>query len=180
MSRIGKKTIVLPGKVEFNYNADTNLVEVKGPLGKLSLTLDKHVTIKQEGENVNLVVENETNKFQRAIWGTNRALVYNMIVGVTEGFKKDMELNGVGYKMELTGDLLTLYIGFSHTVPVKVPSAIKLTLVKNLLTGHSSDNQLIGNFFNTIHNMKPCDPYKGKGFKFPGRFYRRKVVKKTK
>ena len=63
MSRIGKKTIVLPGKVEFNYNADTNLVEVKGPLGKLSLTLDKHVTIKQEGENVNLIVENETNKF---------------------------------------------------------------------------------------------------------------------
>lgn len=180
MSRIGKKTIVLPSKVEFNYNVDTNLVKVKGPLGELSLTLDKHVTIKQESNELNLVVENEKNKFQRAIWGTNRALVYNMIVGVSEGYKKDMELNGVGYKMELKDSLLTLYIGFSHTVPVIIPDAIKLTLVKNLLTGHSSDKQLIGNFFNTIHNMKPCDPYKGKGFKFPGRYYRRKVVKKTK
>jgi large subunit ribosomal protein L6 len=101
-----------------------------------------------------------------------------MVIGVSTGFTKELELNGVGYKMELSGQTLTVYIGFSHPVKLDIHPAIKLSLNKNLLSGTSYDKQLLNNFFGNLHEMKPCDPYKHKGFKFPGRFYIKKVGKK--
>jgi len=102
-----------------------------------------------------------------------------MVQGVATGYNKELELNGVGFRMEL-GKQLILYIGYSHPVNVDIPDDIKLTLEKNVLKGTSIDKQSLGNFFSYVHNLKPCDVYKQKGFKFPGRFYRKKVGKKGK
>ena len=96
-----------------------------------------------------------------------------------EFIEKEVELNGVGFRMELAKDL-TCFLGFSHPVVLPIPSQISLNLEKNVLKGKSIDKQLLGNFFSNLHNIKPCDVYKQKGFKFPGRFYRKKVGKKGK
>lgn len=177
MSRIGKKIITIPSNVQVKFAE--NILTAKGPKGELSMKVPPVVKLNQNGSEISFEVENENNKFSRALWGTTRANANNIITGVSEGFSKTLELNGVGYKMEL-GSKLTLYIGFSHTVVVEIPESIKLELVKNTLSGTSCDKQKIGDFFTNIHDMKPCDVYKHKGFKFPDRFYRKKVGKKGK
>jgi large subunit ribosomal protein L6 len=179
MSRIGKKQIVLPAGVTLNYSPENRLVEVSGPLGKLSQTIQPFVSLKMDGDRVSVLVDRPDTKYQAAIWGTTRAIINNMVDGVSKGFSKEMELNGVGYKMELGSELI-LYIGYSHPVKVTIPQGITLTLNKNVLSGKSIDKQLLGNFFTNVHNMKPCDVYKQKGFKFPDRFYRKKAGKKAK
>ncbi|MGL4759770.1 MAG: 50S ribosomal protein L6 [Patescibacteria group bacterium] len=177
MSRIGKKIISVPAGVTVSY-AD-NVLSAKGPKGELSMKVPPIVNLKQEGSEISFSIENENHIKSKALWGTTRANANNIITGVSEGFSKTLELNGVGYKMEL-GSKLTLYIGFSHPVVVEIPSEIKLELNKNTLSGTSCDKQKIGDFFTNIHDMKPCDVYKHKGFKFPDRFYRKKVGKKGK
>jgi large subunit ribosomal protein L6 len=179
MSRIGKKVIVLPSGVTFNYDNSTNLVSVKGSLGELSKKFITQVGFNIENGEVVVTIKDESDDFQKAMWGTARSIVNNMVEGVSKGFTKEIELNGVGYRMELANEL-TLYIGFSHPVKVQIPSGIKLTLNKNLLSGTSADKELLGDFFSKIFNMKPCDVYKHKGFKFPGKFYKKKVGKKGK
>lgn len=180
MSRIGKKIIAIPAGVNVNFDPKTNIIKVKGVLGELSCPILPFVILKIEPTEIQLEIQNPQEKKQKAMWGTTRALIANLVEGVTKGFEKQLELNGVGYKMELTGQNLTLYIGFSHTVKINVPTGIKLTLNKNLLSGICNDKQQIGNFFAHIFKLKPCDVYKHKGFKFPGVFYRKKVVKKSK
>ena len=180
MSRIGKKIIAIPVGVSVQFDPKTNIIKVKGPLGELSCPVLPFVILKIEPTEIQLEIQNPQEKKQKAMWGTTRALIANLVEGVTKGFEKQLELNGVGYKMELVGQNLTLYIGFSHTVKINVPSGIKLTLNKNLLSGTCNDKQQIGNFFAHIFKLKPCDVYKHKGFKFPGVFYRKKVVKKSK
>jgi len=180
MSRIGKKEIIVPKEVTVEYNQSERLFTAKGPLGQLSVSLLDFVTIKIEEDKINIVVDNEGVKFQRAMWGTSRALIQNSISGVVKPFTKEVTLSGVGYRMELSGANLVLYIGYSHPIKIDVPQIIKLNLDKNTLTGESIDKQSLGAFFTNIHNMKPADPYKHKGFKFPGRFYKKKVGKKAK
>jgi large subunit ribosomal protein L6 len=178
MSRIGKKIITVPAGVTVDYVQP--VFKAKGPKGELSMNVPPAIKLNLEGDQITFEINDHRNKIASALWGTTRANANNIVVGVSEGFKKTLELNGVGYKMDLQGDKLTLNIGFSHQVVVAVPTAIKLELVKNTLTGTSPDKQLIGDFFTNIHNMKPCDVYKHKGFKFPERFYRKKVGKKGK
>jgi large subunit ribosomal protein L6 len=180
MSRIGKMIMEVPSGTTLEYKESENIITVKGVQGVLSLNLPHFVKVIKDRSAYTIKVDNENDKKQRACWGTYRALVNNMIVGVSAGFKREMELNGVGYKMELSGSLLTLYIGYSHSVKVQVPPTIKLVLNKNVIAGESIDKQCLGDFFMKIHNMKPCDVYKQKGFKIPGRFYRKKVGKKAK
>lgn len=180
MSRIGKKLIPIPVGVTVNFDPKTLLLKIKGPLGELSQDIHPFINFSYENNEIEVKIKNETEKKQKAIWGTTRAIVANMVDGVTKGFEKQIELNGVGYKMELAGQNLTLYIGFSHLVKLDVPTGIKLTLNKNMLSGTCNDKQQIGNFFASIFRLKPCDVYKHKGFKFPGVFYRKKVVKKSK
>ncbi len=179
MSRIGKKTITLPSGVSFNFDEPNKVVTVKGALGELKAKVTSFVGFKIENNELSVQILNQENDFQKAIWGTTRSIVNNMVEGVNKGYTKEIELNGVGYRMELGSDL-TLHIGYSHPVKVVIPSGIKLTLNKNLLTGTSIDKELLGNFFSQIFHLKPCDVYKHKGFKFPGQFYRKKVGKKGK
>ena len=180
MSRIGKKIINLPENVLVSQDNALNKIDVKGKLGNLSIVLPAYLNLEINNNNICVTVKDEQDKKQRSSWGTYRSLVNNIVVGVSEGFKREMELNGVGFKMELVGKLLTLNIGFSHTVKIDVPEAITLDINKNLISGSSIDKQLLGDFFMKIHNMKPCDVYKQKGFKIPGRYYRKKVGKKAK
>jgi large subunit ribosomal protein L6 len=176
MSRVGKKLIPIDQNVKVELN--DNRVVVSGPNGTLTTTILDFVSVKIEDNNISVSVIKESDKFQKANWGTARAIIANMVTGVSKGFAKEMGLNGVGFKMDVTGDILTLNIGFSHPVKIKVPKEIKLTITKNVLSGTSFDKQLLNNFFGNIHEMKPCDPYKQKGFKFPNRFYVKKVGKK--
>ena len=178
MSRIGKKTISVPEKVTIEFDPQTRICNIKGPLGELNQPIMDFVSVNLEGQEIDLTIKDEKNRLQKSIWGTTRALINNMIVGVTNGYTKELELNGVGYRMELSGSELTLFVGFSHSIKIPIPQGIKLSLNKNILSGTSIDKQLIGNFFSSIHNIKPCEPYKHKGFKFPGRFYAKKVGKK--
>jgi large subunit ribosomal protein L6 len=176
MSRVGKKLIPIDQNVKVELN--DNQVSVSGPNGSLTSTILSFVSVKIDNNTLEVTVENEKDKFQKANWGTARAIIANMVTGVSKGFTKEMELNGVGFKMDITGNILTLNIGFSHPVKITIPEAIKLAITKNLLSGSSYDKQLLNNFFGNIHEMKPCDPYKQKGFKFPNRFYVKKVGKK--
>jgi large subunit ribosomal protein L6 len=176
MSRVGKKLIPINSSITFKN--DNNNITITGKNGSLTSKFLDFVKVEHTPTEISISVTDADNKFQRANWGTARAIISNMVHGVDVGYSKELELNGVGFKMELVGQNLTLFIGFSHTVKLIAPDAIKLTVVKNLLTGTSYDKQLLNNFFGNIHEMKPCDPYKQKGFKFPGRFYIKKVGKK--
>ena len=178
MSRIGKMIIDLPENVD--VTVENTLVKVKGPKGELSQELLNFVSVTQKDKQLNIAVTKEENKFQRAMWGTSRALINNLVVGVSEGYTKKLELNGVGFRMAVQGKQLVLNIGYSHPVTIDIPEEITLKVEKNELIGESIDKQLLGDFFTRIHNLKPADPYKHKGFKFPGRFYRKKVGKKAK
>jgi large subunit ribosomal protein L6 len=178
MSRIGKKIIEIPSGVTVSVDSAAHTVTVQGKLGTLSEQYLPFITVLQEGTTLTVGIADTDDSHQAAMWGTTRALIANMIIGVSVGFTKELELSGVGFKMELAGSKLTLYIGFSHPVIVEIPAGITVQLNKNTLTGHSADKQLIGHFFTMIHNKKSADPYKHKGFKFPGRFYPKKVGKK--
>lgn len=177
MSRIGKKIIILPAGVSVAINGQE--VSVKGPLGELKTNIHPSIKAVLNGSELTFEIQDEKAKGVQAQWGTARANVNNLVVGVSEGFTRTLELNGVGYKMEL-GAKLTLFIGFSHQVIVEIPAGIKLELNKNVLTGKSADKHALGDFMTNVHDMKPCEVYKHKGFKFPERFYRKKAAKKTK
>ncbi len=181
MSRIGKKVILVPNTAQLAFDENTNVIRVIGPLGELQFKLHPRVKLNVENNQVSVSIEDKNDRKQRAIWGTSRAIINNMIQGVTTGFSKEVELNGVGFKMELQSNQkkLVVYIGFSHPVYVDIPDGIQLSLEKNKLVGKSIDKQLIGDFFANLHNMKPCDPYKQKGFRFPGKYYLKKVGKKA-
>jgi len=179
MSRIGKKIIELNDKTKVDYNKESRLLTVTGPLGSLKMVINSLVELDILEKTIEVKIEDPEQKEQRSMWGTTRALIGNMVNGVNEPFKKEIDLSGVGFKMEL-GKQLVLHIGFSHPVNVDIPEGVKLNLNKNTLTGESIDKQLIGDFFTKIHNMKPADIYKHKGFKFPGRYYPKKVGKKGK
>jgi len=177
MSRIGKQAVTIPSGVTVHYDSTTRLLTVKGSKGELSQTIHSLVAIEVSNTEIQFSVADPENKVQRALWGTMRANAANMVQGVSQGFTKKLELNGVGYRMEL-GKELVLHIGFSHPVTVIIPETIKLTLNKNVLEGESADKQALGDFFTTVHDMKPCEPYKQKGFQFPGRYYPKKEGKK--
>lgn len=178
MSRIGKKIIAVPAGVTVTLDSVKNAVHVKGKLGELSEVFLPFITITQEASEINLTIKDENDRLQKAMWGTARALLNNMIVGVSEGYTKQLELNGVGYRMEMQGTNLKLALGFSHPVVVPIPTGVKVVIDKNLMTMTSHDKQLLGHFAQKVHDLKPCEPYKHKGFKYPGKFYPKKVGKK--
>jgi large subunit ribosomal protein L6 len=180
MSRIGKLPISLPAKVEISV-AGNNVVTVKGPKGSLSEKIDSEIAVKIE-DGI-LVVERPTDqKRHRAMHGLYRALINNMIVGVTEGYTSHLELFGVGYRVENTGNLITFTIGYSHPVMFFVPKEIEVVTKMDkgipptvILTG--IDKQLLGQVCAKIRGFKKQDPYKGKGILFKGEVIRRKAGK---
>ncbi len=176
MSRIGKMPITLPANVEVNV-AEGNLVTVKGPRGTLTQKLSDKMTITQEG-NVITVTRPNDEKENRSLHGLTRTLVSNMVTGVTEGYKKELDVNGVGYRVAKEGKKLVMNIGFSHQVIVEEPEGITIdvpTPNKIVISGNSK--QHVGQFAAEVREKRPPEPYKGKGIKYTDEVIRRKEGK---
>ncbi|MDP2631922.1 MAG: 50S ribosomal protein L6 [Candidatus Uhrbacteria bacterium] len=180
MSRIGKKSILVPSGVAVEINGQT--VKVKGPKGELELVLHECATVeKKTGENGDLLeVTVKDPKGDAAMWGTMRALLANMIHGVTEGWSKALELNGVGFRMNLQGSKLVMKLGFSHEVEFKIPDGINASVEGNVITISGVDTALVGHVAAEIRGLKKPEPYKGKGFRYTDEVVRRKVGKAAK
>jgi large subunit ribosomal protein L6 len=176
MSRIGKKAVAVPSGVTVTISGQT--VEVKGPKGQLSWTLPEEIEVKQEGAELNLTKKVENTRAQ-AMWGLSRTLVSNMVVGVTTGFEKTLELVGVGYRAAMKGDALSMQLGFSHDVDVPPPSGITFAVPKQTEIKISGiDKQVVGEIASQIRGLRPPEPYKGKGVRYAGEVVRRKEGKK--
>ena len=179
MSRIGKMPITLPAGVEVTV-ADGNVVTVKGPKGTLEQKFHHNMIIKVEGSEV-LVSRPNDEKENRSLHGLTRTLLHNMVVGVTDGFKKNLEVNGVGYRAQKTGTQLVLSIGFSHPVTVDEIPGITIDVPDaNHITISGIDKQLVGQFAAEVRGKRPPEPYKGKGIKYANEVIIRKVGKTGK
>ncbi len=177
MSRIGKLPINVPSNVEVTIT-DTEIT-VKGPKGTLTQALHANVNVTME-ENVITVNPIDETKFSRSLHGLYRSLINNMVEGVTTGYKKQLEIIGVGYRVAQKGTNLEFQLGFSHPVTFAVPSDVKVTLEQgktNIITLESHDKQLIGQVASDIRSLKKPEPYKGKGIRYVGEYVRRKAGK---
>lgn len=183
MSRIGKLPVQIPEKVTVNVNSD-NLVTVKGPLGELTQQIDPAIALEINQSEI-IVNRKSEEKDHRAKHGLYRSLIANMVVGVSQGFEKQQELVGVGYKAECTNQLLDLALGYSHNILFELPPEINVE-VKSEKRGNSTivlksiDKQLLGQVAAKIRSLRPPEPYKGKGIKFVGEELRRKAGKSAK
>lgn len=180
MSRIGKLPINLPAGVTVNIS-DTNLVSVKGPLGELTQAVDKDLKVEVAGNEIILSRPSES-KNHKSLHGLYRSLIANMVTGVSEGYKKELELVGVGYRAEAKGQNLELSLGFSHEVNILLPDEVKIETKTErrsnpIITLTCIDKQLIGHVTAKIRSLRPPEPYKGKGIKFVGEQLRRKAGK---
>ena len=179
MSRIGNKVINVPAGVTVNV-ADNNNVTVKGPKGELNFKFNDELEISVSATEVAVKRPNDT-KEMKALHGTTRALLNNMVKGVSEGFKKQLEINGVGYRAALQGNKLVLSAGYSHNVEMEVPAGLKVELPKNTTIIISGiDKQLVGQFAAEIREVRKPEPYKGKGIKYSYETIRRKEGKTAK
>ena len=179
MSRIGKAPIEIPAGVTVQVNGNT--VTVKGPKGELSQEINPDIHVAVEDGHV-VVTRPDDERDHRSMHGLYRALIHNMVVGVSEGYKKEMELVGVGYRATSTGQVLELSLGFSHAIFIKLPKEIKVEAKsernKNpLIILESADKQLLGQVCAKIRSLRKPEPYKGKGIKFVGEIIRRKSGK---
>jgi large subunit ribosomal protein L6 len=178
MSRIGKLPIKVPDKV--NVLIDQNKIVVKGPKGELSKTLPDSIKIIQNDKIIK-VTPNETNNSSQQLYGTYRSLIDNMIKGVTNGFQKKLELQGVGYRSQVDGKNLILNVGYSHQVKILSPEGIKLSVEGNTnITVSGLDKELVGQVAADIRLVRPPEPYKGKGIRYQGEYVRKKVGKAGK
>lgn len=177
MSRIGKLPIPVLDKA--NVAIDGQTVRVDGPKGKLEKTFDSSVKIELvEGEI--RVTPADSSRHSRAMFGTVRSIINNMVVGVVDGYEKKLEIKGVGFRAALKGDLLDLALGYSHPVEVKIPEGITVTVTENTkLTVAGADKQIVGEITATIFSYFPAEPYKGKGVHIVGQYVRRKEGKKS-
>jgi large subunit ribosomal protein L6 len=179
MSRIGRKPVEIPKGVQVSITKDT--VAVKGPKGSLTLKRHAKIEIKQakdeEGKDVVVFDRKGNDGPERAAHGLMRALVNNMFIGVTQGFTRQLEINGVGYKAEIKGPNITLSLGFSHPIEYKLPEGITAKTDKNLLILSGIDRQSLGGAAAKIRSFRPPEPYKGKGIKYLEETVRRKAGK---
>jgi large subunit ribosomal protein L6 len=176
MSRIGKKPITIPPKVKVAINAEGSVL-VEGPKGKLEWKLPSTISAKVEGEQlaINRIGEDRQD---RALHGLSRALLANMVAGVTDGFKRDMEIHGVGFKAAVQGKILNLSLGKSHPILFNIPEGVKITVNENTkISIEGIDNQVVGQCAANIRAYYPPEPYKGKGVRFAGEQLRRKEGK---
>ena len=179
MSRIGLKPIVLPAGVDFSVDGN-NTVTVKGPNGTLTQDVNKDITITVNGSEITLQRPSD-DKEHRSLHGLYRALIANMVTGVTEGFKKTLEVNGVGYRVQASGSKLTMNLGFSHQVIMDAPEGIKVECPSaNSIVISGADKQKVGQFAAQVREKRPPEPYKGKGIKYSDEHIRRKEGKAGK
>ncbi|TAK03293.1 50S ribosomal protein L6 [Patescibacteria group bacterium] len=177
MSRVGKKPIPVPEAV--TVTIDGQQVCVKGPLGELRATVHPavSVTLAEGGKAVELTVKDQEDVFERSLWGTWRANIANMVVGVTAGFTKALEVNGVGFRVTLSGKKLVLALGFSHDIDFPIPEGITAKVEKNVITLSGPDKIQVGEIAAQIRSLKKPEPYKGKGIKYLDETIRRKAGK---
>jgi large subunit ribosomal protein L6 len=177
MSRVGKKPVPIPAGV--TANIDGQVFKVKGPKGALQLQLHQDVAAKLDGGEIKVDPVNETQR-ARAMWGTYRALVANLIEGVTKGFEHKLEINGVGYRAQLQGKVLQIQLGFSHDISYPVPEGITITVPKPTeIIVSGIDQQKVGQVAAEIRAFRPPEPYKGKGVKYSNeRIFRKEGKKK--
>jgi large subunit ribosomal protein L6 len=178
MSRIGRKPIPVPSGVEINIDGQT--VRVKGPKGELSHTVAEPITVEREDGVVYVSRPNDERR-AKELHGLSRTLVANMVVGVTEGYRKSLEINGTGYRVQQKGADLEFALGFSHPVVVAAPNGITFTVERPTLFHVSGiDKQQVGEVAANIRKIRPPEPYKGKGVKYQGEVIRRKAGKAGK
>lgn len=181
MSRIGKKPISLPAGVTFSYDAGQRMVTVKGPKGELKQQIDPDISVRLDGNAI--VVERPTDqKRHRALHGLYRALIANMVEGVSKGYRHQLELVGVGFKANAQGNVLELSLGYSHNIFMAIPQEIKVQAAQEkggnpTITLEGIDKQLIGQVAAKIKSLRKVEPYKGKGIRFVGEYVRRKAGK---
>lgn len=175
MSRIGKKPIIIPQGTKVQVN--DGLVLVEGPKGKLTQSLSGRISLEIK-ENEILVKRAADTKIDRSLHGLYRALIFNMIKGVTEGYSKELEIIGVGFKAAVQGDNLNLQLGFSHPVNLAIPQGIKIETPKpTQIVIRGIDKELVGRLATEIRQIYPPEPYKGKGIRFQGEYIKKKVGK---
>jgi large subunit ribosomal protein L6 len=176
MSRIGKKPVALPSGVEASVSGQT--VSVKGPKGTRTFTATDDVTIAVEDGAVSITPRG-TSKRARQQWGMSRTMVQNLVTGVTDGFKKELEINGVGYRASMQGTVLKLALGYSHDVDFEVPQGVTVTTPKQTeIVVEGIDQQLVGQVAANIREWRGPEPYKGKGIKYKNEYIFRKEGKK--
>ena len=176
MSRIGQKIIEIPSGVTVEIaGADVN---VKGSKGELTMSIHNAVTVEVTEDGVKIDKKHNA-KISQAMWGTTSRLISNMITGVSQGFEKKLELNGVGYRMAVKGKTVDLALGFSHPVVVDIPEGLEVSIEGQVMTIAGLDKQKVGQFAANIRAYRPVEPYKGKGFKYEDEYVRRKEGKKA-
>ena len=177
MSRIGKQPIPVPSGVTISI--ETGLVRVNGPKGELSERIPRDITVAQEGEEI--LVQRPTDRGEhRALHGLTRSLVFNMVHGVTEGYEKALEIQGVGYRAQKRGNDLELSLGYSHPVSVKAPDGIEFDVPQpTRVVVRGISKQLVGEVAANIRKQRPPEPYKGKGIRYEGEYVARKVGKRA-
>jgi large subunit ribosomal protein L6 len=174
MSRIGRKVLPLPKGVTLAQKA--GLVSVKGPKGELTKAIPTGVSIKTEADKITVVRENDERQ-NRAKHGLMRAHLANMVKGVTDGWTRELEINGVGYRAEVAGDTMTMALGYSHPVVFKLPKGVSAKVDKNKVTLTSADRDLVGQTAAKVRELRPPEPYKGKGVKYAEEVIKKKVGK---
>jgi len=177
MSRIGKKPILIPENVEIKIEG--RQVVVKGPKGEISQEIPQEILVEKK-DSVVVVSPKRKTKRTPALWGLTRALLQNNLKGVTEGFEKQLEIRGIGYKASIEGErVLKLEVGFSHPVKLEIPPDLNVSIEKNIIKVSGIDKQQVGEFAAKIRKVRPPEPYKGKGIRYVGEKVRKKEGKKT-
>lgn len=176
MSRIGKKTILIPEGVEIRI--DSQVIHVKGPKGELKIELRPEISAEMKDKILRLFIHKETKK-SFAFWGLDRALLANMVKGVFEGYEKKLEFEGIGYKAQLQGKDLVLNVGFTHPVIIETPAGISLKVEKKIITVSGIDKGLVGQIAAKIRAIKKPEPYKGTGIRYQGEIITKKSGKKA-
>jgi len=176
MSRIGKKPIEIPKEVEVKI--ENQEITIKGPKGESSQKIRPEIEVVTKEGKI-LVSPKKETKETKAFWGLTRALLANIIQGVTEGFEKKLEIKGVGYKANLEGEDLILQLGFSHPVKIKKPEGIKFLIEKNIISVSGINKQLVGEAAARIRQVRPPDSYKGKGIRYLGEIVKKKEGKRA-
>jgi large subunit ribosomal protein L6 len=178
MSRIGKNQIVLPPKTDIKIEGDT--VTVKGPLGELTRTFQSGIKIEiNEGKVSFVPASANPNPQIRSLWGTISSHVNNMVIGVNKAYEKKLIVEGVGFKVEVSGANLVFKLGFSHPITVAIPSNLKVSTEKNIITVSGIDKEFVGKYTAEIRSLKKPEPYKGKGIRYSDEVIKRKEGKKT-
>ena len=177
MSRVGKKPIIIPDKTKISY-AD-GILSVQGEKGTLTRSIHPDVRVNIEGNAVTVAID-AMDKRTRSLWGMTRALIANMVTGVSKGFERSMEINGIGYRAEMKGNQIEFNLGYSHPINFPLPDGIAANIEKNVIKLSGIDKELLGFTASTMRRLRPPEPYKGKGVKYMEEHIQRKAGKTGK